>query len=435
MEHFFITIPAFVKVGCSFLGMLVLYQFGMPLGFSILIWAGLLALWSGAGLAGLHYQASSYLMPQNYLLIVAIFLLLFFTEALSATGKMKRTIDALTEWFSSKRLLLSGLPALVGLLPMPGGALFSAPLVASVDAHQEITPAHKAAINYWFRHIWEYWWPLYPGVLLSVRYSGLPLAIFFLVQMPFTFAAILGGYFFILRGVKKETAGRPQAARLDIQSAGSTLIPIGLLVIVSIVGSMLLPRIGVDTELASLAAMIVGLVMGLAVIFNGNGVAFKTSLHMLRTKNTWFMMVLILGIQAFSGILKCPLHKAAALTLVSQMQNEFMAMGIPILLVMAIIPFISGAVTGVAFGFVGASFPIVFALIGHNQPLHIVIATTVFAYGCGYVGMILSPVHVCLVVTSEYFKTGLFSTYRYIVVPALIVFATCLVMSSLYYLF
>jgi integral membrane protein (TIGR00529 family) len=435
MLHSLIAVPAFVKVGCSFVGMLVLYQFGMPLGFSILFWAGMLTLWTGAGLAGLHYQASSFLLPQNYLLIVAIFLLLFFTEALSATGKMKRTIDALTEWFTSKRLLLSGLPALVGLLPMPGGALFSAPLVASVDSEQDITPAHKAAINYWFRHIWEYWWPLYPGVLLSVKYSGLPLGVFFLVQMPFTLAAIMGGYFFILRGVKKEINGRMRTARLDMRSAGSTLFPIGLLVVVSIAGSMLLPRLGVAAELASLVAMIVGLVLGLLVIFNGNGAAFKTSLLMLRSKNTWFMMVLILGIQAFAGILKCPLQQGAILTLVSQMQNEFMAMGIPILLVMAIIPFISGAVTGVAFGFVGASFPIVFALIGHNQPMHVIIATTVFAYGCGYVGMILSPVHVCLVVTNEYFKTGLFSTYRYIVVPALIVFTTCLVMSALYYLF
>jgi Uncharacterized conserved protein len=439
MDHLLITIPAFVKVGCSFLGMLVLYQFGMPLGFSILFWAGMLTLWTGAGLAGLHYQASSFLMPQNYFLLVAIFLLLFFTEALSATGKMKRTIDALTEWFTSKRLLLGGLPALVGLLPMPGGALFSAPLVASVDGHREILPAHKAAINYWFRHVWEYWWPLYPGVLLSVKYSGLPLGVFFLVQMPFTVAAILGGYFFILRGVKKETNGRTQNARLDMRSAGSTLVPIGLLVIVSMAGSMLLPHLGVATELASLVAMVAGLVLGLVVIFNKNGTAFRTSLRMLRTKNTWFMMVLILGIQAFAGILKCPLdldlQKTAVLTLVSQMQNEFMAMGIPILLVMAIIPFISGAVTGVAFGFVGASFPIVFAFIGQNQPMHVIIATTVFAYGCGYIGMILSPLHVCLVVTNEYFKTGLFSMYRYIVVPALIVFATCLVMSSLYYLF
>jgi len=129
MLHSLIAVPAFVKVGCSFLGMLVLYQFGMPLGFSILFWAGMLTLWTGAGLAGLHYQASSFLLPQNYLLIVAIFLLLFFTEALSATGKMKRTIDALTEWFTSKGCFQRA-SALVGLLPMPGGALFSAPLVA-----------------------------------------------------------------------------------------------------------------------------------------------------------------------------------------------------------------------------------------------------------------------------------------------------------------
>jgi hypothetical protein len=145
------------------------------------------------------------------------------------------------------------------------------------------------------------------------------------------------------------------------------------------------------------------------------------------------MMVLVLGIQVFSAILKCPLDTEAH-TLVYRMQQEFMRMGIPIILVMALIPFISGTVTGVAFGFVGASFPIVFALLGHAPPLHVVIATTTFAYGCGYLGMILSPVHVCLVVTNEYFNTKLFSVYRYIVIPALIVFATCLVCSGAYFI-
>jgi hypothetical protein len=61
------------------------------------------------------------------------------------------------------------------------------------------------------------------------------------------------------------------------------------------------------------------------------------------------------------------------------------------------------------------------------------VATTVFAYGCGYVGMILSPVHVCLVVTNEYFKTRLFSSYRYIVLPALVVFGFCLLWSGFWY--
>jgi integral membrane protein (TIGR00529 family) len=435
MMDWLVAIPAFVKVGASFLGMLALYQIGVPLGISILAWAGLLTLWTGTGPLGFHYQVTSFLMPQNYLLLIAIFLLLFFTEALTTTGKMKRTIDALKKWLTSKRLLLGGLPALVGLLPMPGGALFSAPMVASVDTLDEVMPAHKAAINYWFRHVWEYWWPLYPGVLLAIKYSGLPAGLFFLVQMPFTVAAITGGYFFVLRGVKKSPMGSRMGGTIDARNIASTMAPIGLLVAVSVIGSLVLPMIGVAAELANLVSMLIGLVLGLVVVFYGNGAAFKKALRMLQSKNTWLMMALVLGIQAFSGILKCPLHEASTLTLVSQMQQEFMALGIPILLVMAIIPFISGAVTGVAFGFVGASFPIVFALAGHNQPLHIMVATTVFAYGCGYVGMILSPVHVCLVVTNEYFKTRLFSSYRYIVLPALLVFAVCLLWSGVWYSF
>ena len=435
MITWLVMVPAFVKVGASFLGMLALYQVGVPLGISILAWAGLLTLWTGTGMSGLHYQVTSFLMPQNYLLLIAIFLLLFFTEALTTTGKMKRTIDALKRWLTSKKLLIGGLPALVGLLPMPGGALFSAPMVASVDANDEVKPAHKAAINYWFRHVWEYWWPLYPGVLLAIKYSGLPAGLFFLVQMPFSVAAIAGGYFFVLRGIKKSPKGSAPGGIIDARNIASTMVPIGLLVAVSVVGSLVLPMVGVAAELANLVSMLIGLVLGLVVVFYGNGAAFKKALRMLQSKNTWLMMALVLGIQAFSGILKCPLHEASPLPLVSQMQQEFMALGIPILLVMAIIPFISGAVTGVAFGFVGASFPIVFALAGHNQPLHVMVATTVFAYGCGYVGMILSPVHVCLVVTNEYFKTRLFSSYRYIVLPALVVFAACLLWSGAWYSF
>ena len=435
MIHLLVGLPAFVKVGGCFLGMLLFYKAGMPLGFSILACAGLLTAWTGTGGAGLAYQAHSFMMPQNFLLLVDILLLLFFTEALGATGRMTRTIGALKDWLASKKLLLAGLPALVGLLPMPGGALFSAPLVASVDSQNDLPSPHKAAVNYWFRHIWEYWWPLYPGVLLAVKYAGIPAWLFYLVQMPFTVAAIAGGYFFILRGIKQNGSAPAKTSGLDVSAAASTLSPIGLLVAVSVIGSMALPLAGVAGDLSSLISMLAGLTLALLLVFKNNGPAFKKSLHLLREKNTGHMMLLVLGIQVFSAILKCPLDASPAHTLVYQMHREFMSMGIPILMVMALIPFISGAVTGVAFGFVGASFPIVFALLGSAPPLHVAIAATTFAYGCGYLGMILSPVHVCLVVTNEYFNTKLFSVYRYIVGPALVVFATCLICSGAYYLF
>jgi uncharacterized protein len=179
--------------------------------------------------------------------------------------------------------------------------------------------------------------------------------------------------------------------------------------------------------------MIIGLVIGLIIIFGKQKSAFKKSLGFFKKKSTFDMILLIVGILVFSAALTIPLGSSG--TLVTTMRDEFLKLGIPILLVIALIPFISGAVTGVAFGFVGASFPIVFAMLGDNVPLHVLMAATTFAFGCGYVGMILSPVHICFVVSNEYFKTKIFSAYKYILKPLLVVLFAGFIMSACYYFF
>jgi hypothetical protein len=47
--------------------------------------------------------------------------------------------------------------------------------------------------------------------------------------------------------------------------------------------------------------------------------------------------------------------------------------------------------------------------------------------------MMLSPIHVCFVVTCEYFKTPLFENYRYIMGPIVIILTVSLILSGLYY--
>ena len=376
-------VPAYMKVGSSFLGILLLYRLKTPLGAAILIFSILLTLWTGTGVTGLRFQISSFALPQNYLLPLIILMLLFFSDALNNTGRMGRTIAALKSWLRSKHLMLAGLPALVGLLPMPAGALFSAPFVDAVDQGQEIEPQRKVATNYWFRHIWEYWWPLYPGVILAMQYSGLPALKFFLIQLPFTFAAILGGYFFILRKVKRSDDDQANNGALDAAAVLAALGPIGLLVIISLVGSALLPLIGVEGTLANLVAMVVGLVAALAAVFAGHASAFGSTALMLKRWDTWLMIVLVIGIQTFAAALSCPLD-AAGSTLITGMRDEFIRTGIPLIVVIMLIPFISGMVTGVAFGFVGASFPIVFALVGPHPSSAVAAATTAFAYTFGY---------------------------------------------------
>jgi integral membrane protein (TIGR00529 family) len=422
--------PAFAKIGLSFFGILAVYRFGIPLGYSILMFAGVLTLWTGTGSDGISYQGHSLSDPENYTLLIVILLLQFFTEALNQTGKMKRTIGALQDWLRNKKVLLVGFPALVGLLPMPGGALFSAPLVDAVDSEKDLKPEHKVAINYWFRHIWEYWWPLYPGIILAIKYSGLPSGVFYLIQIPFTIAAFAGGYFFIIRIIRGK-GDKLRPGKLDGAAAFATLFPISVLVTISLLGSFLLPHAGISKTLSNLLGMIAGLSIGLVIIFAGNMAGLRKSIGFFKKKNTIDMMLLVLGIQIFSAALTIPL--GGEMTLVSSMRDEFLRLGIPILFVIALIPFVSGAVTGVAFGFVGASFPIVFAMIGPNQPTHVLMAATTFAYGFGYVGMILSPVHICFVVTNEYFKTKIFSAYKYILMPLTVVLLSGCAMSAAYY--
>jgi hypothetical protein len=154
-------------------------------------------------------------------------------------------------------------------------------------------------------------------------------------------------------------------------------------------------------------------------------------LRMLKRADTWLMIVLVVGIQAFAAALSCPLD-AAGSTLITGMRDEFIRTGIPLIVVVMLVPFISGMVTGVAFGFVGASFPIVFALVGPDPSPGVAAATTAFAYTFGYMGMMLSPLHACLVVTAEYFKTSIFGAYRYIIGPAFVILLTSILLSALY---
>jgi len=432
MIDWLLHLPAYSKVGVSFLGILLLNSSGVPLGLAILLFSILLPLWAGTGMGGLYYQIASFGEPQNYILPVIILLLLFFTESLSKTGRMDRTIAALKEWLKSKHIILAGLPALVGLLPMPAGALFSAPFVAAVDESGELELSHKVAINYWFRHIWEYWWPLYPGVILAMQYSRLPVIAYFLIQIPFTIVAVISGYIFILRRIKKEDDKGVGYGKIDTGEVLSAMGPIGLLVMISLVGSAILPLMGIEGTLANLIAMLVGLIAALAAIFSGHAAAFRPSLHMLMRRDTWLMIALVVGIQAFSAALICPVDATGA-TLITGMRDELIRTGIPLITVIMLIPFISGMVTGVAFGFVGASFPIVFALIGTEPTTGLLAATTVFAYSFGYMGMMLSPMHACFVVTAEYFGVTVFGAYRYIIWPVISILITSIILSGLYY--
>jgi uncharacterized protein len=77
---------------------------------------------------------------------------------------------------------------------------------------------------------------------------------------------------------------------------------------------------------------------------------------------------------------------------------------------------------------VGICFPLLLPLIGAARPDMGMLA---FAYAAGFAGVMFSPVHLCLVLTKDYFKAELSPIYRIMVLPETAVIVVALVQMAL----
>ena len=87
------------------------------------------------------------------------------------------------------------------------------------------------------------------------------------------------------------------------------------------------------------------------------------------------------------------------------------------------IPFFLGLLTGVNQAFVSISFPLLIPVFGQGNPDMVLV---MFAYVSGFVGILLSPAHLCLVLTVEYFRTDIRDVYKILILPSSIVFLAAL---------
>ena len=83
-------------------------------------------------------------------------------------------------------------------------------------------------------------------------------------------------------------------------------------------------------------------------------------------------------------------------------------------------PFFVGLLTGVNQAFVAISFPLLLPIIGQGQPDMILL---MFAYVSGFCGILLSPAHLCLALTADYFKAELRDVYKILIGPVGVVFS------------
>ncbi|MFP4381452.1 MAG: DUF401 family protein [Candidatus Sumerlaeia bacterium] len=341
--------------------------------------------------------------------------LLVFSGALNESGQIDRIKDAFLAIVGRSRLTLVTLPALIGLLPMPGGAIFSAPMVEAAVKDTHLSPTQKTASNYWFRHIWEYWFPLYPGVILAVGLSGVPAAKYILLMIPMTLISLGAGYVVLLHTIRFENDQPRSWSRKSVGLFFRELSPIFVVVIAVIalapVGQYLSARFAPESNLIKQFGVALGIIGGLGWLVVFRGLSYRAIGKLAIKKSVLIMLFLVLGIVVFQAVF---MQSGA----VDEINTSFAESGVPMVVVISLVPFVCGLVLGIAVGFVGSSYPIVVGLLS-GMTMGEALPYFCLAYIMGYMGMMLSPVHLCLVITNQYFKANLAKAYLYLVPLAL----------------
>ncbi len=315
----------------------------------------------------------------------AIVIVTFLGQLLRRIGYLKALTIAAQNLAGGKRTAVAVLPAAIGMMPMPAGALLSAPLVEEVLQSDNKPPQFMAATNYWYRHVMEFFWPLYPGILLGAGITGLPIQDFAAMGLPMSLVMAFLGYLFFLRKIEK-TPSKSNGIKAVIGIIGA-IWPFFLAVV-----------------LALFAGMDIVMALGIAVvatILTHKG-SWREVIPVMREHITLRLFFMVFGILVFKDLLE--LSGA-----VGSIPGEVERLGIPPFTVIFLVSFLSGLLTGMVAAFVGLSFPI---LAGFLYLPEINASNIFFAYLCGYFGMIISPTHFCLILSSEHFKADLGSVYR-----------------------
>jgi hypothetical protein len=395
-----------LKLLLVFLLIVLLINKKISLGLSIL---------SGALFLGLLFRLSFSEMikhtgiaivewPTIHLLIIVL-LILIFGQLLKSMRSLESLSTGLENLIRSTKLLLMLLPALVGLLPMPAGAMMSAPMVEHLGFKRKIPAEIKMVVNYWFRHILEFTWPLYLGVILTASLLSISFREVILAQIPLSLAMILSGVLFCSSKIKAEKDPSQTKGRLakNIGLAFQGTLPVLLVVALNLTLKM-------DLALA----------LGATILFFGlvTKIKIKRWLEMIGKAVTLEMIILILSVMIFKKLITV----SGAIQTIPKSLADF---GISPIFAIISVPFSVGLLTGMTSAFVGISYPVLFSFL---LPDGVNYGYMMLAYGAGFAGVMLSPVHLCLIVTQDYFKASFSKIYRMLLPASLFLILSALIL-------
>lgn len=329
---------------------------------------------------------------RTLLLISTLVAILLFSNLLKETGRMNEILEGFRNIFRDIRVVITLLPAMIGLMPIVGGALVSAPMVVEGSDELKLSPERRTFINYWFRHVWEYILPTFPALVLAATLIGIPVRQLGWINFPLTPTAILSGTVVGFWGVSKSI--RPKHPEKSVSGWRLFINLFPLLFVLILV-------VGFKVELPYAFGLTI---LGMVIFYRIGRQTFLKSLKDSLSLELLWTVFIVMGF-------KKVLESSQALPAVS---NILLSSGIPFWLIAISIPLFIGLMTGLTIAPIAIGFPILLPIF-QNDPNSLDYMMLAFAGGLS--GHLLSPFHLCLILTKDFFRADLKGVYRFIWIP------------------
>lgn len=379
----------FLVVIAAMILIVVLLRFKVLIGPAILSGGLLIWLFESRSFEKLWIAFTETLtMQRTWDLLLCLYFVMCLEVELRKSGSLHGMVVTQRNIFSSNKVTLAFMPAFLGLLPSLGGARFSAPIVQEASEGIAVDDEQKSAINLWFRHIFEFSNPLMPGVILACGIANVSIGDLIDQVGWVTILCFVLGWIFLIIPLKitdLEKATNTQHDRtIDWKSLVLAFGPI-------VTSFLLIVAFNVQAALA----------MGLVVVafiplyfWFKRPISVKSVFTESLDKKLFFNVI-------------CILYFIQLLTVIGTLDeivSVFNNSSLPQAVIIACLSFIFGVMTGMGQGYIAIVMPIV-ALMA---PGNIVLVGIAMVYGMA--GQMVTPTHLCILVTVEYFKCRLWKT-------------------------
>jgi len=332
--------------------------------------------------------------PTTWGLVLSVAVISMLVSLYSNSGVVRKLSLELSRAFKNHMVAITLTPGVLGLLPVPGGALMSAPLVEHIGSLTNMSRARMLFVNVWYRHVIVYVYPLSSVIILASTVTGVGLWELVVRQVPVAISMFLIG----LPVVGFSGWSSRDGARLGVLARDMT--PVLAAVVLALLLTPLDGLIGVER-----ISVVFAVVASIALFVVLEGVGWGAVLESLHDRRLWELVIISMGVMVFRELfLNMDLKPIGELLLGYNVSGLALAVLLPILF---------STISGHPTAGIAIATPIIASLTG----VDVKIASLIYA--SAFIGYIASPLHLCYVYTAEYYKVPLIEGYKYMI-PATI---------------